>query len=231
MFLDSSPRVLLFAGHYGSGKSTIALSSAAYLRRTGEAPVAVADLDIVNPYFRTADCAELLGKLGIRLVVSDYAGTNVDVPAMPASAYALLEGNERAVIDVGGDDRGALAMGRYSASLAASGDFATLAVINPYRPLTRTCEDTVVVLREIEQACSIPFTHLVFNPALGAQTTADDVIRAVPYAEAVSQATGLPIAFTAARAGIARELEGRLPFDGGILPLEYKISHGGITNG
>ena len=88
-------RITLFAGHYGSGKTNIALAYARLLRRGG-AEVAVADLDIVNPYFRTKDAAQELEREGIRLVVSDYANSNVDFPALPKETYSLVAGGAAA---------------------------------------------------------------------------------------------------------------------------------------
>ena len=145
-------RLTLFAGHYGSGKTNIALNYARWLRRKGEA-VTVADLDIVNPYFRTKDSEEDLKKEGIGLIVSPFANSNLDVPAMPKETYALIaERGECGVLDIGGDDRGALALGRYVPEIRAEGDYEMLFVINRARPLTRTVADTILVLREIEAA-------------------------------------------------------------------------------
>lgn len=126
-------RLTLFAGHYGSGKTNIALNYARWLRRKGEA-VTVADLDIVNPYFRTKDSEEDLKKEGIGLIVSPFANSNLDVPAMPKETYALIaERGECGVLDIGGDDRGALALGRYVPEIRAEGDYEMLFVINRAR--------------------------------------------------------------------------------------------------
>lgn len=226
--LQRHARVTLFAGHYGSGKSTAAMAFAAALRAAfPQDPIAVADLDIVNPYFRTKDCAEQLAALGVELIASDYASGNVDVPALPGSAYRVTEDRSlRCVIDVGGDDRGALALGRYAPALKAEGDYDMLGVINCFRPLTRTPEDTVAVLREIEEAGGLPFTALVNNPALGRLTTPEDVLASADYAAAVSRLMGIPVAFTAARRSVCEALpDGML-----LLPLDHTISHGGIEN-
>ena len=221
-------RVVLFAGHYGSGKSTVALGYAEMLRaRFPGERIALADLDIVNPYFRTKDCEPLLREIGVELIASDYASSNVDVPAMPESAYRITEDRGlKVIVDVGGDDRGALAMGRYAPALIEEGDYDMLAVINSSRPLTSTPGDTVAVLREIESACGIPFTGIVNCTNLGRDTSAETVISSLPYAEAVAEMTGLPVAFTAVR----RELLGRMPDGMTVLPVSHVISHGGIEN-
>lgn len=221
-------RITLFAGHYGSGKTNIALNYARMLKRVGE-KVAIADLDIVNPYFRTKDSAADLQAEGIDLVVSDFANSNVDFPAMPKEIYALVAPPEigtecrtpraKVVIDVGGDDRGALALGRYVPDIKAEGDYEMLAVVNASRPLTETAVDTVEVLREIEAACRLPFTGIVNNTNLGQQTTAETVLGSKAYADEVAARMGLPVRFTCAPAALAEELKGKVE---NLLPLEIQ---------
>lgn len=213
-------RVTLFAGHYGSGKTNVALNYARFLKATGAQRVAIADLDIVNPYFRTKDSAVRLASEGIDLVVSDYANSNVDFPAMPKEIYALVADREaHVVMDIGGDDRGALALGRYVPDLKAEGDYEMLAVINAARPLTRTVDDTVAVLREIESACGLKFTGVVNDTNLGAETTAEAVVASVPYAAGVASALGVLVRFTCARADIAAQVAESVP---DVFPLEIQ---------
>ena len=212
-------RITLFAGHYGSGKTNIAINYAKMLRGAGER-VTIADLDIVNPYFRTKDSAADLQAEGIDLVVSDFANSNVDFPALPKEIYALVaERDQKVVIDVGGDDRGALALGRYVPDIRKEGDYEMLAVVNASRPLTRTPEDVVEVLREIEAASQLPFTGIVNDTNLGPQTTAADVLGSVPYADEVAALMKLPVRFTCAVASVAAELEGRVP---NLMPIEIQ---------
>ena len=223
-----SKRVILLAGHYGSGKSTVALGIAEMLRHENpQGRIALADLDIVNPYFRTADCADVLEKLGVELIASAYAGSNVDVPAMPAGAYRVISDRElRVIVDVGGDDRGALAMGRYAPGLCGENNFDMLAVINRSRPLTRTPSDTVQVLREIESACGLAFTGIVNCTNYGRETTADAINDSRGYASDVSAIMGLPVVFSAVRQDLVCEFPESEP----ILPVSRLISHGGIVN-
>lgn len=189
-------RITLFAGHYGSGKTNIAVNYALHLKETFDR-VSIADLDIVNPYFRTKDSEGFLESRGIHLISSEYANSNVDVPALPAEAYAIIDDESvHAVIDVGGDDRGALALGRYAPSILKQNDYEMLLVINKFRPLTPDCASTVAVMREIEAAAGMKFTGIINNSNLGDETTADDVIGSVAYAKAISEASGLPIKMT-----------------------------------
>ena len=105
-------RLTLFAGHYGSGKTNIAVNYALKLANMGK-KVCIADLDIVNPYFRTKDSEEELKAAGVELVSPRFANTNVDLPALPAESYRLVQDKSiYGIMDIGGDDRGAYALGR-----------------------------------------------------------------------------------------------------------------------
>ena len=222
---SDSRRITVFAGHYGSGKTNIALNYARRVRRAMPgAEVVVADLDIVNPYFRTKDSAEDLAAEGIGLVVSDFANSNVDFPAMPKEIYPLVapSSRTRVVMDVGGDDRGALALGRYVDDIRSGGDWDMLAVVNAARPLTRSPEDAVEVLREIEGACGLPFTGIVNNTNLGQSTTAADVLASRPFAEGVAKAMGLPLRFTCCREGLEQSLATHFGEESPLFPLKIQ---------
>ena len=211
-------RITLFAGHYGSGKTNIAVNFALHLARNGNA-VTIADLDIVNPYFRTKDSADELAVAGVKLISSAYANTNVDLPALPAELYALTEDKSRyAILDVGGDDRGALALGRYAPAIKEEGKYEMIFVANFYRPLTRNAEEALEVMREIESAGGIAFTGIVHNSNVGPETTVDDIRAKHAEAERLSAMAGLPILFTAAEATLAAEMEDTL-----ALELQKKI--------
>ena len=212
-------RVLLLCGHYGSGKTNIAVNLAQQIKR--EYPtVTLADLDIVNPYFRSKDSAADLEAAGIRLICSNYANSNVDIPALPPDLYALTDDRRmRAIIDVGGDDRGALVLGRLAPAILAENDYEMLMVINCYRPLTRDAASTVEVMREIECAGGIRFTALVNNSNLGVETTAEDVLASMRYAEEVAAMSGLPVVMTTADEKLQEELKGKIP---NLFPLKLQ---------
>ena len=199
-------RLTLFAGHYGSGKTNIAVNYAFKLRREGK-EVCIADLDIVNPYFRTKDSEQELEAMGIKLISSKYANTNVDLPAVPAESYRLVQDKSiYGIMDIGGDDRGAYALGRYVDAIKAEGDYRMAFVVNCYRPLTSTVEDTVEIMHEIEAACGLKFNCIVNNSNLGEQTTADVVLDSVDFAQRLSDATGLEIWMHTAEESVARQL-------------------------
>ena len=131
-------RLTLFAGHYGSGKTNIAVNYALALAKEGK-KVCIADLDIVNPYFRTADSKAVLEKAGIDVVSPQYANSNVDLPALPAASYRLVQDKETyGVMDIGGDDRGAYALGRFTPFIKEENDYRMVFVFNGFRPFSST---------------------------------------------------------------------------------------------
>ncbi|MBE7031843.1 MAG: hypothetical protein E7401_02650 [Ruminococcaceae bacterium] len=218
----SYKRITLLAGHYGSGKTNIAVNMAFDLKKQYNS-VTIADLDIVNPYFRTKDSQTELEAEGIKLICSEYANTNVDIPALPQDMYSVIDDQSRyAVIDIGGDDRGAYALGRYSDGILKEDNYDMLFVINCYRPLTRDAMTTLEVMHEIEMAGKIKFTGIVNNSNLGEETTADDVLSSLDYASKVSKETGLPIKATCVKQELIDELSEKIP-DLFALKLQKKI--------
>ena len=212
-------RLLLFAGHYGSGKTNIAVNVAMDLKKEGK-DVVIADLDIVNPYYRTKDSEAELEAAGIPLISSEYANSNVDVPALPQALYSLVDQKDRyGVMDIGGDDRGALALGRYAPAILEENNYEMLLVINFYRPLTKDIAGMIEVMREIELAGGIPFTGIVNNSNLGRETTPQDVIATDAFARQMAEATGLPLRMTTVWETIADEVAETLP---DVVPLRLQ---------
>ena len=144
--------------------------------------------------------------------------SNVDLPAIPAESYRLVQDKSCfGVIDIGGDDRGAYALGRFAEAIKAEGDYRMAFVLNRYRPLTSTVADTVEIMREIETACGIKFNCIVNNSNIGSETTADIVLESVSFAEELSEVTGLPIWLHTAEQSVAEKLSG-IP----LLPLSLQ---------
>lgn len=212
-------RITLFAGHYGSGKTNIAVNYAMALRKE-EPRVTIADLDTVNPYFRTKDSDRELQAADINLIVSEFANTNLDTPALPQQLYAIIDDKSSCmVVDIGGDDRGAYALGRFADGIKEENNYEMLLVLNHYRPLTSTPEEAIEIMHEIEEACHLSFTGLVNNSNLGDETTPEDVLKTVAYTQAVSEATGLPIRFTTVKESIYPLLQDKIE---NLLPLQLQ---------
>ncbi len=211
----------LFAGHYGSGKTNIAVNYALLLAKElkkENKKVCIADLDIVNPYFRTKDSERELEENGITLICSQYANSNVDLPAIPAESYRLVQDKSCfGVIDIGGDDRGAYALGRFADAIKAEENYRMAFVLNRFRPLTSTVDDAIEIMREIELASGIKFNCIVNNSNIGAETTVDTVLDSLAFAEELSERTGLPIWLHTAEKSVAEKLSG-IP----LLPLSLQ---------
>ena len=212
-------RLTLFAGHYGSGKTNIAVNYALHLAAEGK-PVCIADLDIVNPYFRTKDSAKELSAAGVTLISPQFANSNVDLPALPAEAYRLVEDKSiYGIMDIGGDDRGAYALGRYVPFMKEENNYRMAFVANCYRPLTRTPEDALEVMREIEAACGLAFTDIVNNSNLGTETVPETLLDSVDFVSELSAKSGLPVFAHTAEATVAAALQNRLT---PVFPLQLQ---------
>lgn len=210
-------RITLFAGHYGSGKTNIAVNYAIWLKQRHE-DVVIADLDIVNPYFRTKDSERLLHERGIETVSPEFANSNVDLPALPAELYGVVQNRRRyAVLDIGGDDRGAYALGRFAPYILEENDFEMIYVANFCRPLTVTAGEALEVMREIEAAGGIPFTAIVNNTNLGGMTDPKTVYMGLEKSQELSKLCGLPLLFTSVEKALAERLN-----IAEILPLELQ---------
>jgi len=202
-------RLTLFAGHYGSGKTNIAVNYSLLLAGEGRR-VCIADLDIVNPYFRTKDSAAELSAAGVELISPHFANTNVDLPALPPEAYRLVQDRStHGVMDIGGDDRGAYALGRFTPFITEENDYRMVFVANCCRALTPTAADALEIMREIEAACDLPFTCIVNNSNLGRETTAETLEHSLPFVEELCRLSGLPLWFHAAERSVAATLDER----------------------
>ena len=218
-------RLTLFAGHYGSGKTNIAVNYALRLTREGKR-VCIADLDIVNPYFRTKDSADELREAGIDLISPRFANTNVDLPALPAESYRLVQDKTSfGVMDIGGDDRGAYALGRFADAIKAENDYRMAFVVNCYRPLTSTVDDAIEIMREIETACGIDFTCIVNNSNIGRETTKEVFLESLDFVKELSLKSGLPIWLHTIEAGLADKVT-----DVSVMPLKLQKKYFDLPN-
>lgn len=190
-------RITVITGHYGTGKTNLSVNLALKAKDRYE-KVTVVDLDLVNPYFRTADFRELFESNGIRLIAPDFANSNLDVPSVQFDIEQLAAEGNCLIIDVGGDDAGAFALGRYAAALENyRGELDMLYVINQRRNLTETSDSAFELMYEIEQASRMKHTAVVNNTNLGCETTAEIIEASADFANEVAEKTGIPLAFTA----------------------------------
>lgn len=198
-------RLIIITGHYGSGKTNVAVNLALRLAAEGE-KTALLDFDIVNPYFRAADSRDRLIRAGIRCIIPEYANSNVDIPSLPSEvASVFCNTDERAVFDVGGDDAGATALRVYRAKIIEAG-YDMAYVFNSYRPLTATPEEAMELLREIEYRSGLRATALVNNSNLGEMTDAATVEASREYSARLAELSGLPLAFCSVMSGIKPDM-------------------------
>lgn len=190
----TNKRMNIFTGHFGSGKSEVSINFALELSKTKN-KTAVVDFDIVNPYFRAADAKKILSENNINTIIPMYANTNVDVPALPPEINSLFENkNYNVVFDVGGDDLGARALGRYNDELSGEG-YEMYLVVNTKREMTNTTKNIMEMAKEIENASKLKITALVNNTNLLKNTTIDDVMNGHSIIEEVSDKLNIPVAF------------------------------------
>lgn len=170
-------KYVVFTGNYGSGKTELALNLA--LASSREGATTLVDLDIVNPYFRSGEKADTLRQAGVRVLMPTFAMTTVDVPALPPEIQSVFETPcERVVFDVGGDDTGAAALGRYAPSFQRlRGETVTCLIINCMRPLTQKAEDIADMGQRIIARGRLGIDMLVNNTNL-ADLTEPDMLRA-----------------------------------------------------
>lgn len=199
----------MVCGHYGTGKTNLSINLALDAAERGE-DVILIDLDIVNPYFRSADYAsELIGR-GVKVVGPNYANTNLDTPSLPGAVKGALNHPGRVIVDVGGDDVGATALGAY-ASMLSEMDPDVLYVVNRYRSLTTRPEEALEILDEIERSSRLKVTAVVNNSHLKAFTTAETVIDSMDFASHVAMVSNLPLRFTAVPAHLQDALLNKIP--------------------
>jgi len=214
-------RINIITGHYGSGKTNLAVNLALSLAAIGQKTCLV-DLDIVNPYFRAADMTQTLEQAGVRVIMPIFARTNLDLPALPGEVNAVFDDKSYTVIlDVGGDDSGAAALGRYAKNITVENNYAHFYVINARRILTQKADEAVSILHQIEKMGRVPVTQIVNNTNLAGETEAEIIKMSVDFANEVSRQSGLPLAFTSVKKSLAAELHGQIP---NIYPVDIFVN-------
>lgn len=204
--MQKDKKITIITGHYGSGKTNIAINLALKCAKSDEKTVLV-DLDIVNPYFRASDSASVLRENGIRVIAPIFANTNLDLPSLPAEINSVFDSDEqRVIIDSGGDDTGAVVLGRYKNRIKVF-EYELLYVVSRYRPLTADAKEAAEILKEIEFASGLKATGLINNSSLGEDTAPREVRAAIQYAEKIAAITNLPIKYTTVSEAIAGELK------------------------
>ena len=180
----------VFSGHFGSGKTEVALNFAEKKAAEGK-KVTIVDLDIVNPYFRTADAREILKDCGIELIASEFANSNLDMPTVAPEVMSVFCKRDGVVIfDVGGDEDGAYALGQFRRFL---NDYEMFFVVNTKRPMTSCEEELSEMARVIENASGLKISGIVNNTNLGAATDELTLMSDYGVISELSDKLGVPI--------------------------------------
>lgn len=217
-------RIKVIVGHYGSGKTEFALNYAVKLAKTHK-KVALADLDVVNPYFRSREKKEMLEKMGVRVIGSNIKNSlGSDLPAVDASALGFLEDEDyQIILDVGGDDVGARALGRYYPYLKDH-PYDMFCVVNGNRLQTQTVEGVIEHIRSIERVARISVTGIVNNTHLLRETTLEDVLRGQELVEKVSKESNIPVKYVSVWEKIVPSISQKM--EGEIFPIKMFMREG-----
>jgi energy-coupling factor transporter ATP-binding protein EcfA2 len=199
-------RIVVIIGHYGSGKTEFAINYALRLAKE-EKKVALADLDIVNPYFRSREKQNMLEEKGVLVIGSSLGNKQgVDLPAISARIFTPLQDESyHLVMDVGGNDVGALALARYT-KYFTEGNYDIFCVINGNRPETDTVQGAINHIASIEKTTGVKITGIINNTHLLKYTTVKDVLIGEDIAVQVSERLNIQIKYVSAVKHIADAL-------------------------
>lgn len=189
-----SSKIYVTVGHYGSGKTEFSVNYALSLTKTCKKVILV-DMDIVNPYFRSNDARAELEAMGVTVIAPDYAGTNVDIPVLPAEIMRIFnEEDAYIVVDVGGDDDGAIALGRYK-QFFDKADYEMSLVVNTKRPLSSTVSEIIEMKENIEKASRLSVTSIIADTNIADETTKEIIESGYVLISKAANAMGLPVKF------------------------------------
>ncbi len=189
---DTSKRITMFVGYYGSGKTEIAINYALKLKESGK-KVVIVDFDIVNPYFRTKDAEEVLTKHGIRVIAPAFANTNLENPGIPPEIYSIFTDKDTyAVFDVGGGEDGAIPLGRYYPYLKNE-EYNLFFVLNERRMITKDIDGALDAFSDIAAVTRVPITGLINNTHLKEETKPEMLLIGQQLTEQLAEKTKLPI--------------------------------------
>ncbi len=220
-----SPGIVIITGHFGCGKTNLTINLSLTLASAGR-NVTMVDMDIVNPYFRASDSASMLEQANVKVVAPIFAGTTLDTPSLgPGIDEAIIQSAQKntiAIIDVGGDESGAIALGRYRKKIEASG-YQMLYVVNQNRYMTTSVDEAIELLVEIENSSGLRATHIVGNTHLKNETSSRTILDAIPFTKAVADAAKLELLFITSPEDVYDEVKGLLEKTNTSTPIVFPV--------
>jgi len=212
-------RVAIVTGNYGSGKTEVSVNWVLHLARAGVPDLAIADLDIVNPYFRCREAAELMSAAGVRVIVPPGEQLHAELPILVPEIKGMLQRPDgTALLDVGGDDVGARVLASFAGSFGAH---EMLQVVNANRPFTDTVDGARRIADEIEASSRLRITGIVSNAHLQDETTLDTILKGAELARMVARARRVPLRFVTAPRELAGRVAAEIPEP--VLPIDRRM--------
>lgn len=217
-------RLTIIIGAYGSGKSEIAVNmSLAQRKALPDKKLLIADLDIVNPFYRSSDCGAVLEEAGIRLITPLYAGSNVDAPVLTPEMYVIFDDESyQGIFDIGGEDMGAIVLGSIRKRIENT-DTAIYMAVNTLRPFTSDPEQIAVMTNELTAAAGFKIDGYLNNTNLLEETTAEMLEEGEKKIFEASKLTGIPLIANCVMEGVDIP-EGKLK-DHELFRMERKIHY------
>jgi len=213
--------LVVIVGNYGSGKTEVSINLAVNRKRAG-LDVGIADLDLVNPYFRTREARITLTDLGIKVILPPEQYLHADLPVLsPTIAGMIRDSGDLMILDVGGDDAGAMVLSALADAFSGK-QVHMLQVVNPLRPQTSTVSGCVTMRNEIEKAAQLTITGLIGNANLIDETSAEDIYSGYEFVQSVSQESGLPLEFITVSQELLPKIDMKR-FSCAVLPIARQL--------
>jgi hypothetical protein len=204
-----SEKIIMIVGNYGSGKTELSVNLAIQWVSAGH-EVQIADLDIVNPYFRCREAQKLMEHNKIRVVVPPGAMASADLPVVVPEIQGMLDPKTKGIrlFDVGGDEVGARLLASLSKRIEnLKQPYSLWQVINSKRPFTHRVSGCIAMMESIEKASRLKISGFVANSHLMEETTPEVILEGWKLAHAVAAQTGRPLKFVTAMEDLADALE------------------------
>ncbi|MFC1813824.1 cobalamin biosynthesis protein CbiA [Thermodesulfobacteriota bacterium] len=219
--MENLKGIVVIVGNYGSGKTEVSINLAVNRKKAG-LDVSIADLDLVNPYFRTREARKALIEMGIEVVLPPEQYLQADLPILsPVISGMIRQPNELTLFDVGGDDAGATVLATLADSFK-NAHVSMLQVVNPLRPFTDTISGCLKMREQIEGASKLTVTGIIGNANLIDETTSENIYQGYDFVKELSEKSGLPIEFITAESSLLPLID-RDRFSCAVLPIERQL--------